>query len=197
MPQDLFRKSSIKRISSPDQLNDYLKVARPGIWALVIGIGAVIAGFAAWGIFGQILETVQMPGTVLRGSDNSLMVHSYVPIKDGRVIEPGMAARVSPDFAPSERYGYLEGEVASVSDAPVTAQTVQAQLGDDADLIDLPSDGNLIEIVVEVDQDETGAPIWSRPEGKEVNVPVGSVGTVSVVTEARNPLSIFFSRSSS
>lgn len=195
MPKDLFRKSSMDRLSSPDQLNDYLKVARPGIWALLIGIGAVLAGFAAWGIFGQFLETVVIPGTVLAGTNNTLVVRSYVPIQDGRLISPGMEARIEPQFAPSERYGYLKGEVTSVSEMPLSPQEIRAELGESANLIDLPETGNLIEVVVAVNRDESGVPVWSRPEGQTVDVPVGSVGSVAVVTGQRNPLSMFFSGS--
>ena len=44
MENKLFREKSIKRISSPEQLNDYLHVTNPGIWALLICVIVLLAG---------------------------------------------------------------------------------------------------------------------------------------------------------
>ena len=32
MDQNIFRKASMEKISSPEQLNDYIRISRPGIW---------------------------------------------------------------------------------------------------------------------------------------------------------------------
>ena len=34
MSDQIFRKKSLDRISSPEQLNDYIRVANPGIWMI-------------------------------------------------------------------------------------------------------------------------------------------------------------------
>ena len=44
MKNDLFRKSAIDRVSSPDQLNDYIKVVPPGVWLIVAAVIVVLAG---------------------------------------------------------------------------------------------------------------------------------------------------------
>ena len=37
MDQNIFRKANMEKISSPEQLNDYIRISRPGIWiALVV-----------------------------------------------------------------------------------------------------------------------------------------------------------------
>jgi hypothetical protein len=36
--QNLFRKKSIERISSPEQLNDYLRVTSPSTWIILIAV---------------------------------------------------------------------------------------------------------------------------------------------------------------
>ena len=35
MSDQIFRKKSLDRISSPEQLNDYIRVANPGIWMIL------------------------------------------------------------------------------------------------------------------------------------------------------------------
>lgn len=192
MPKDsIFRKSSLERISSPEQLNSYLRVASPGLWFVLAGLGAVLAAFLAWGIFGHILESVAIPGTAMRPAGQELEFRSYLPIDQGRPLLAGMDVQVSPDYAPRETYGYINAQVESVSSVPVTAAQVRDQLGSDADLLSLP-DGNLIEVIVKPELDGGGNLVWSRPEGEAVDVLVGSSCTLTVITAERRPIDLLF-----
>ncbi len=38
MDQNLFREKSIDRISSPEQLNDYLRVTSPAVWVILLAV---------------------------------------------------------------------------------------------------------------------------------------------------------------
>lgn len=51
---NLFRKKSLERISSPEQLDDYIKVTTPSVWIILIAIGILLAGTIIWGVFGEI-----------------------------------------------------------------------------------------------------------------------------------------------
>ena len=63
MNNSLFRKKSIDRISSPEQLNDRIRVANPGVWLLMTGILLVLTGICVWMIFGR-LATVLPAGAM-------------------------------------------------------------------------------------------------------------------------------------
>ena len=63
MKNSLFRKKSIDRVSSPEQLNDRIRVTNPGVWLLMIGILLVLTGICVWGIFGR-LNTLLSVGAV-------------------------------------------------------------------------------------------------------------------------------------
>ena len=63
MKNSLLRRKSIDRISSPEQLNDRLRVANPGVWLLLAGILLVLAGICVWGFFGR-LNTVLPVGAM-------------------------------------------------------------------------------------------------------------------------------------
>lgn len=52
----IFRKKTLERISSPDQLTDYLNVTNPKIWVILAAIIALLVGLLAWGTIGT-LET--------------------------------------------------------------------------------------------------------------------------------------------
>lgn len=54
MNDNLFRKKNIDRVSSPEQLNDRIRVTSGGIWLLLTGIILVLAGIVVWGIFGRL-----------------------------------------------------------------------------------------------------------------------------------------------
>ncbi|MBQ8942268.1 MAG: hypothetical protein IJ062_10580 [Firmicutes bacterium] len=48
MDENIYRKKSIERISSPEELNDFLKVARPSVWLVLGAIIILITGAALW-----------------------------------------------------------------------------------------------------------------------------------------------------
>lgn len=44
MKNDLFRKEAVERMTSPEDLNSYVKVLNPRIWLILLGIGIAVAG---------------------------------------------------------------------------------------------------------------------------------------------------------
>lgn len=53
---NVFRKKTLERVSSPEQLTDYLNVTNPGIWAVLAAVILLLAGLLAWSAIGT-LET--------------------------------------------------------------------------------------------------------------------------------------------
>ena len=53
---NIFRKKTIDRISSPEQLTDYLRVTTPGIWMLLAAVILLLTGIFVWSAVGD-LET--------------------------------------------------------------------------------------------------------------------------------------------
>ena len=85
MNSNLFRKKSIDRVSSPEQLNDRIRVTDSGIWLLLGGIVLILAGILVWGIFGR-LNTTLPTGAV---TENGVTV-CYVKEADLTKISIGM-----------------------------------------------------------------------------------------------------------
>lgn len=67
MDKQLFRKSSIERVSSPEQLNDYIKVSNPGVWMILAAIIALLIGVCVWGVFGRLETKITTAGTCEKG----------------------------------------------------------------------------------------------------------------------------------
>ncbi len=47
--KSLFRQNSMERISSPEQLTDYLRVTTPTVWIVMAAIILLLAGMLIWG----------------------------------------------------------------------------------------------------------------------------------------------------
>lgn len=42
------------RVSSPEQLNDYIRVTTPSVWIVLIALILLLVGFLVWSIFGTV-----------------------------------------------------------------------------------------------------------------------------------------------
>lgn len=104
MSSTLFREKSMDRISSPEKMNDYIRVSSPSVWMLLAAIIILLAGVCVWGVFGKIESRIKVPAI----SDGERTV-AYVKVEDAKRIQPGMPVTVSDS----------EGEVKSVSQNPV------------------------------------------------------------------------------
>ena len=61
---DLYRKSSLERISSPEQLDKVLRVTSPMSWLALLGITMIIVVTVIWSFVGVIPETITAKGIV-------------------------------------------------------------------------------------------------------------------------------------
>lgn len=55
--QPIFREKSVKQVSSPEELNHYMKVTTPRVWIVLVAIVLVLAGAISWSIFGSVTVT--------------------------------------------------------------------------------------------------------------------------------------------
>ena len=54
MNEELFRKKSLDKVKSPDNLDDYIQIANPGVWLIIISAIVLLVGACIWGTFGHI-----------------------------------------------------------------------------------------------------------------------------------------------
>ena len=58
MKEDLFRKKSIEKISSPDDLTTYIHVARAEGWIILLAVMLILFGLIGWSYFSSIQSYV-------------------------------------------------------------------------------------------------------------------------------------------
>ena len=76
------------RVSSPEQLQDYVRVANPGLWMVISAIVILLAGVVVWGFIGKI-DTTMSTAIV---TDNGKAV-IYIGESNVEKIEVGMTVR--------------------------------------------------------------------------------------------------------
>ncbi len=86
--QTVFRKKTLERISSPEQLTDYLCVTNPGIWVILAAVILLLAGLFAWSMVGTIETTADVKVIV---TDHTAQVYAIGVV----TLEEGMPLRVS------------------------------------------------------------------------------------------------------
>lgn len=191
MKDSIFRKSSLERISSPEQLNEYVKVTNPGVWAVLLGLFALLSAVGVWACLGSIPETVQLTGVAFAERGDAETVYCFVPMNISKKLDKGMEVQVSPDYAPREEYGYILGTVASIGERPVTEQDIIQIFGGIGYVQGPTTPGNAIEIKVDL-QKEAGCLKWSNQKGALVSVSSGSYCNLLIVTKERKPYELIF-----
>lgn len=103
----VFRQKTIDRISSPEQLTDYLKVTGPGIWAVLAAVILLLIGLIVWSAVGT-LETTADARVIVRDSK------AIVVLDGAHTIRSGMTLRVASEEymigdTESDEYGRTVG----------------------------------------------------------------------------------------
>lgn len=53
MENEIYRKKSLETLSSPESLNDYMRVTNPSVWAVLAAVILFLGGMIIWGAFGS------------------------------------------------------------------------------------------------------------------------------------------------
>lgn len=89
MEKQLFREKSIKSISSPEQLNDYVRVTTPGVWVILAAVIVLLVGACVWGVFGHLDTAVPACAVADGGS-----VICYIKESDIGKVQAGQSVTV-------------------------------------------------------------------------------------------------------
>ena len=81
---------SARRISSPEQLNDYLRVTNPKVWVLLVAITLLLAGLLLWGGF----TTIESYATGTARAVGGEITVTFDDAKKAGKVQPGMQLEV-------------------------------------------------------------------------------------------------------
>ena len=66
MKQDLFRRTALDAMATPESFSEILRVTSPSDWAVFVGVFLLIASAGAWGWFGSITRTADGRAVLIR-----------------------------------------------------------------------------------------------------------------------------------
>lgn len=87
--EQIFRQKSLDRISSPEQMHDYLRVTSPQLWMLLAVVLSLLIGFVIFASTTNMESAVTVKGTVTGGA---CVVQLDVDQRDN--LDPGMPVRI-------------------------------------------------------------------------------------------------------
>lgn len=114
MNNNLFREKSIKKISSPEQINYYIKTSNPSIWIILSAVAILLIGVLTWAVFGELEITVPTVTVCENGK-----VYCYISENDMEKITDNSYARIE-----SSEYS-----LDNISKLPVPASDVISSYG--------------------------------------------------------------------
>lgn len=113
MAKQIYRQESLKYISSPEQLNDYLKVTKPAVWAILAAVIVLLVGMLVWSSSAYIASSVNGLGQVEDGT----MVIEFTDSHYASNVQQGMNVVVGDKEIPIVSIGRNEkGNVFAVAE---------------------------------------------------------------------------------
>ena len=114
MEKRLYREKSIDRVSSPEQLDGYIRVVTPGVWLILGAIFVFLVSVILWSAIGTLDVTVET-----KGYSDGTSVYCYLDEDEIASIRAGMEVYIGED----------RGKVEFVEKIPEAYKTVASFLG--------------------------------------------------------------------
>ncbi len=86
----IFREQNLKRVSTPDTLDDYIRIANPGVWMVLIAIILLLVAAIVWGIFGTV--NVDASGLLIVEDDEATL---WLQEQDATELTSGAEVKVA------------------------------------------------------------------------------------------------------
>ena len=140
---------------------------------------------------GAVLAPSQ-PVVSIRTGEEALGVLVYIPPADGKRVEAGMEALVTPVTVRREEHGSLKGRVESVSSFPVSAEGMLAVL-QNAGLVETFSENGPPysgRIVLAPDPSTASGFAWTSPKAAGQTLSSGTLAGVEVKVESQAPITL-------
>lgn len=116
MKDPVFRKTSMDKISSPEQLDDYIRVTTPSLWVTIAAVIILLISLIVWGAVGSLPTAITVNGIAQNG-----VVTCY--------LAPEQAGAISSETAVSA--DNIPGSVEQISSLPLSAAEVKNALASD------------------------------------------------------------------
>ena len=104
MDNQIFRKESLDQISSPEQLNDYLRVTNPAVWLVLTAVILLLAGMLLWASVASIDSFASGAAQVQDGSMRIVFEDPQI----AKSVQTGMTVTTGDVSAQVSSIGYTD-----------------------------------------------------------------------------------------
>ena len=147
--KSVYRKVSLERLSSPEQLDMLVQVTDVRGWLALSAIGILLAMVIGWGVWGSIPSQINMPAIVLNNEGveaaAAQQAKLYVPYETSSTLAEGMAVTITPRNGTGAA---VEGKISSIGQLPVSPATIANELGSEALTAVLVTSATPVEVIV-------------------------------------------------
>ncbi len=122
MTNQLFRQKSLDRISSPEELHDYMRVTSPRLWMILGAIVLLLAGFIVYASTATMENTLPIKVEVanisltapeedgVSGMDSVCVTRAELPESYQRILQTGMVMRLGDEHGKIEFLATFDDE---------------------------------------------------------------------------------------
>jgi len=181
MANPLFRESALQNLSSPEQLDQLIKITPPRAWLVLTTLGFVLCAGVLWSVLGSLPSTLAGQGIIIREGGTYNIVASgngvltdFARFKPGQLVRKGQVlAHISQPLLELQRDG-ARAEVRRLALAPTTRAS-DALLSARARLAELSAQLDLAGSVVSTHNGVVVELLASEGDVVAINQPVLSV----------------------
>ncbi|MEM6793023.1 MAG: HlyD family efflux transporter periplasmic adaptor subunit [Acidobacteriota bacterium] len=174
------------RIREEERALETLEKNRDGSSLLVATQGGRVAG-----VLTTVGSMVGAGGRIinLEAAGEPFRLILYVKLAEGQKVKAEMQARIAPTTVKPQEYGYIKGEVRSVSTQPVTPEQVRSTFENDK-LVEQFIEGTPFEVVIDPDPDGDRVFEWTNPRGESLEIDSNTPCTARITVATRAPIEL-------
>ncbi len=206
----IYRKSSMEKLSSPEQLDKMIHITKASTWIVMLGMSLIIVAAAYWAFYGELNEKTTAKGIYIELNQTTdsqdkddmqgdySMVLCYVSLSTGKKIKQGMEVNIMPSSINIQETGFLLGRVTKVGRYGISEEEMQSKLKDDM-LVQSFRNQGIMEPVIEVeiqlsrDYNTKSGYAWSNIKGSEVSLSDYTMVRAEIITNSITPFRKFIS----
>jgi hypothetical protein len=141
-------------------------------------------------VTGDVVATV----SARKDDGNDRQIIAFLPTNQKTSISSGCKVQVSPNYAPREKYGYINGYISKVDDSVITKSDVSASMNvyNIPDFLDDEETYIIVNINLLPDPKTESGLDWSVNQSGGIDVETGTVCDVAVVVNSYPPYQWLF-----
>lgn len=191
MGSKIFREKSIERVSSPEQLDDYLKVPNVSIWVILVTLLIMATSVIVWANAGNIITKIDTTGSFVIKNSKNLSVSAVVPVDEAKNVKLNNPCKIYDRYSGAGEC--LLGHVINVSkDVSLFSG---ANYPKDWVSNKITENGECVLVNIELEPGDAGNSYKWQDNKKAKNTDFmkhGNLCKVEIVTETIKPISFLF-----